>query len=115
MRAGSDNTIGFAFEKIPLLKGDTGGKESLRKDPQRILWSFWWEIMTFWTRILVKELERNRHVEYIFYNEMFEPAETRRELFIDMFQFTTQARSNNINSINNNNKRKTNSYQPSVH
>lgn len=71
--------------------------------------------MTFWTRILVKELARNRHVEYIFHNEMLGPAETRNELFIGMFQLTTQARSNNINSIKTNNKRKTNSYQPSVH
>lgn len=108
--------IRFVFEKTPLLKGDVGRKESLQKDPRRILWSFWWEMMTFWTRILVKELlERNRQLEYIFYNEMFEPAETRNELFTGMFQFTTQSRSNNINSINNNSKRKTNSYQPSVH
>lgn len=103
------------FEKTPFLKGDVDRKKSLQKDPQRILWSFWWEMMAFWTGILVKELERNRQVEYIFYYEMFEPAETRNELFTGMFQFTTQSRSNNINSINNNNKRKTNSYQPSLH
>lgn len=65
--------------------------------------------------ILVKELDRNRHVECLFYNETFEPAETRNELSTGMFQFATQPRSNNINSINNNNKRKSNSYQPAVH
>lgn len=107
--------IRCVFEKSPFFKGDLGRKRWLWKDLQRILWSFWWEMMTIWTRILVKELLRNGHVEYIFYNETFEPAETRNELFTDMFQFTSQARSNSINSINNNSRRKNNSDQPSMH
>lgn len=51
-----------------------------------IFWQFRWEMLAIWTKILVEELIRNRQLECILDNEVFEPT-----CHTGLFQLSTRA------------------------